>query len=258
MADWNALAPDPSNAFARRNTQTDFDPEQLLKLYQKGLLSGADVDLLMARTMPDKDALVRQAQIAAMAGGANAPRRSFGDANIGVNIPVGATGTLAPSFSANYTRNDDGKPQMSFSPKMALELQKARANISSHGYGGEIDLGPFTVNYQRERYKGDQPTNVYGINIPLSNEATIGGNIRQAAGRPNTYQANINFPFAPDANTNAALWAPPPRPTDPLANVPLPNTKDSAWAIQNNFGLTADMTPAEKAYVLYANYKRQF
>ena len=243
---------------ARRNTQTDFDPEQLLKLYQKGLLSGADIDMLMARTMPDKEALIRQAQITAMAGGANAPGRSFGDASIGLNIPIGATGALSSSFKTDYTRDGDGKPKMSFSPKMALELQKARANISNHGYGGEIDLGPLMVNYQRERYKGDQPTNVYGINIPLSNEATIGGNIRQAAGRPNTYQANINFPFAPDANTNAALWAPPPRPTDPLANVPLPNTKDSAWAIQNNFGLTADMTPAEKAYVLYANYRRSF
>jgi hypothetical protein len=243
---------------ARRNTQTDYNPQQLLQLYQMGLLRGADVDMLMARMQPDKDALVRQAQIAAMASGITAPGVNQGQANVGMNIPLGANSTLAPSLMAKYTRADDGKPQMTFTPQMALELQNARANISNKGYGGEIDLGPLTVNYQRERYKGDQPTNVYGINIPLSNEATIGGNIRQAAGRPNTYQANINFPFAPDANTNAALWAPPPRPTDPLANVPLPNTKDSAWAIQNNFGLTADMTPAEKAYVLYANYRRSF
>ena len=101
MADWNALAPDPSNALARRNTPTDYDPEQLMKLYQMGLLRGTDVDMIMARTMPDKDALMRQAQITAMASGANAPGRSFGDANIGLNIPMCANSTLAPSFKTN-------------------------------------------------------------------------------------------------------------------------------------------------------------
>ena len=195
-----------------------------MKLYQMGLLRGADVDMLMARMQPDKDALVRQAQIAAMASGITAPGVNQGRANVGLNIPMGATGTLAPSFSTNYTRDGDGKPQMSFSPKMALELQKARVNISNHGYGGEINLGPLMVNYQRERYKGDQPTNVYGINIPLSNEATIGGNVRQAPGRPNTYQANVNFP-----NVGGG-----------------------------SFGLTADMTPAERTYALYANYRKSF
>jgi hypothetical protein len=243
---------------ARRSTPTDYNPQQLLQLYQMGLLRGADVDMLMARMQPDKDALVRQAQIAAMASGITAPGVNQGQANVGMNIPLGANSTLAPSLMAKYTRADDGKPQMTFTPQMALELQNARTNISSKGYGGEIDLGPLMVNYQRSR-EGGAPTNTYGISVPINDGgATIGGNIRQAARQPNTYQANINFPFAPDANTNAALWAPPPRPTDPLANVPLPNTKDSAWAIQNNFGLTADMTPAQKAYALYANYRRSF
>jgi hypothetical protein len=223
MADWNALAPDPSNALARRNTPTDYDPEQLMKLYQMGLLRGADIDMLMARMQPDKDALVRQAQITAMANGITAPGINQGQANVGMNIPIGANSTLAPSLMAKYTRADDGKPQMAFTPQMALELQNARANISSKGYGGEIDFGPLMVNYQRGSDKG--PTaNTYGVSVPFSDDATLSGNIMQGKGMRRNYQANVTMPDV----------------------------------FGGSFGITADMTPAEKAYALYANYRKQF
>ena len=224
MADWNALAPDPSNALARRNTPTDYGPQQLLQLSQMGLLRGADIDMLMARMKPDEDALVRQAQITAMANGITAPGINQGQANVGMNIPIGANSTLAPSLMAKYTRADDGKPQMTFTPQMALELQNARANISSKGYGGEIDLGPLMVNYQRSR-EGGAPTNTYGVSVPINDGgATISGNVRQGRGTKRNYQADVTFPDV----------------------------------FGGSFGITADMTPAEKAYALYANYRKQF
>ena len=189
-----------------------------------GLLRGADVDMLMARMQPDKDALVRQAQIAAMASGITAPGVNQGQANVGMNIPLGANSTLAPSLMAKYTRADDGKPQMTFTPQMALELQNARANISSKGYGGEIDLGPLMVNYQRSRESG-APTNTYGVSVPINDGgATISGNVRQGQGTKRNYQADVTFPDV----------------------------------LGGSFGITADMTPAEKAYALYANYRKQF
>jgi hypothetical protein len=193
-------------------------------LYQMGLLRGADVDMLMARTQPDEDAVIRQAQIAAMAGGITAPGRDMGNANVGLNIPLGANSTLAPSLMAKYARADNGKPQMSFTPQMALELQNARANISPKGYGGEVDLGPLMINYQRGNDKGPA-ANIYGVSIPLDNDgATVSGNIMQNKGMRRNYQANVNMPDV----------------------------------FGGTFGITADMTPAERAYALYANYRKQF
>ena len=188
-----------------------------------GLLRGADIDMLMARMKPDEDALVRQAQITAMANGVTAPGRDMGRANVGVNIPLGANSTLAPSLMAKYTRADDGKPQMTFTPQMALELQNARANISNKGYGGEVDLGPLMVNYQRSREGGPQ-LNTYGVSVPFNDDATLSGSVTQSKGMRRNYQANVTMPDV----------------------------------FGGSFGITADMTPAEKAYALYANYRKQF
>jgi hypothetical protein len=180
--------------------------------------------MLMARMKPDKDALVQQAQMMASAHGINAPGINQGQANVGMNIPFGATSMLAPSLTAKYTRTDENKPQMTFTPQMALELQNARANISSKGYGGEVDLGPLMVNYQRQR-EGGAPTNTYGVNIPINDSgATVGGNVREGRGTRRNYQADVTIPDV----------------------------------FGGTFGITADMTPAEKAYALYANYRKQF
>lgn len=189
-----------------------------------GLLRGADVDMLMARTMPDKDALTRQAQITAMANGITSPQFVQGRANVGMNMPVGASSALAPSLMAKYTQGNEGRPQMSFTPQMAIELQNARANVSSKGYGGEVDLGPFMVNYQRSR-EGGPPANTYGVSVPINDSgATIGGNVRESKGARRNYQMDVTMPDV----------------------------------FGGNFGITADMTPAEKAYALYANYRKSF
>ena len=124
---------------------------------------------------------------------------------------------------AKYTRDDSGKLQMGFTPQMALELQKARVNVSPKMYGGEIDLGPLMVNYQRGSNTGST-ANTYGVSVPFSDDATLSGSVTQGKGMRRNYKADVTMPDV----------------------------------FGGSFGITADMTPAEKAYALYANYRKQF
>ena len=195
-----------------------------MQLYQQGMLRGADVSAVFAQLPPDKQQMIRQAQITAMASGINSPQRDQGNANVGMNIPFGVNAMVSPSMRAQYTNMPGSPPSTTFTPQVSLSNPAGRLNVGSNGYGGEVDLGRFMLNYQHQRYAGEPPANVYGINIPLTNDASIGGNVRQAPGRPNTYQANVNFPDVGGGS----------------------------------FGLTADMTPAERAYALYANYRKSF
>ena len=232
MADTNALAPRSNNQL--RDLLSQFDPDKLKELHRKGLLSFEDLASLTAGTAPlDPDAELSDTLRAT---GGNPARVNMGGytsamgsgvgGNVNMTIPVGAA-NLTPGVNGEYTQGGGAPNSYTLSPSMALALGKLQAQVgqryatgqkTANTYGGGIDLGPMSLNYQRDQ--SAMPTNTYSASIPIGDEgAALRARMTQGRGVPTQYGVGANY---------------------------------------GNFALEGDYTPSQKAAAMYARYKAQF
>jgi hypothetical protein len=216
MADTNALAPGNTNAL--RSQMGDLTPQQMLMLYQMGLLPASALGITGGSDNSDNANITMQ--------GYETPnqRKLMGNAN--VNAPF-AGGNLSAGVNAQYGSGGPQGQQFSLSPSMALALGKLQAQVgqryatgqkTANTYGGSVDLGPVSLNYQRDQ--SAMPTNTYGVSVPLDDEGSaLQARMTRGRGMSTQYGAGLRY---------------------------------------GDLELEGEYTPAQKAAAMYARYKAQF
>ena len=216
MADTNALAPGNTNAL--RSQMGDLTPQQMLMLYQMGLLPASALGITGGSDKGDNANITMQ--------GYETPdqRKLMGNAN--VSAPFDG-GSLSAGVNAQYGSGGPQGQQFSLSPSMALALGKLQAQVgqryatgqkTANTYGGSVDLGPMSFNYQRDQ--SAMPTNTYGMSVPLDDEGSaLQARMTRGRGVPTQYGAGLRY---------------------------------------GDLELEGEYTPAQKAAAMYARYKAQF